>query len=92
MVPYDAPGAGQQIFEVFETAGVPITWSQWAGDLPYQEQQDRARATWDAAKATGSKHILTKFPANTTPVLPHFSWIPTFANDVILDWLFDQRR
>lgn len=92
VVPYDAPGAGQQIFEVFETAGVPITWSQWAGDLPYQEQRDRARATWDAAKATGSKHILTKFPANTTPVLPHFSWIPTFANDVILDWLFDQRR
>ncbi|XBH21975.1 alpha/beta hydrolase-fold protein [Jonesiaceae bacterium BS-20] len=92
VVPYDAPGAGQQIFEAFEAAGVPVTWSQWAGDLPLQEQRALAQATWDEAKQTGSNHILTKFPANTTPVLPHFSWIPTFENDMILDWLFSQRR
>lgn len=92
VVPYEAPGAGQQIFSAFEAAGVPVTWSQWAGDLPQHEQRDLARATWAEALESGSQHILTKFPANTTPVLPHFSWIPTFENDVILDWLFEQRR
>jgi predicted peptidase len=29
-------------------------------------------------------------PAGTTPLFSHGSWIPTFTNDVILDWLFTQ--
>lgn len=92
VVPYDASGAGQQIFTAFEQAGLPVTWSTWDGNLPQVEQAGLAQAAWDEAKQTGSKHIMTTFPAGTTPVLPHFSWIPTFENEVILNWLFSQQR
>ena len=32
----------------------------------------------------------TTFPADTTPVFSHGSWIPTYTNNVIIDWLFAQ--
>ncbi len=28
----------------------------------------------------------------TTPVNAHWSWVPTYLNDVMLDWLFEQDR
>jgi len=32
-----------------------------------------------------------RVPAGTTPLFSHGSWIPTYTNDVIIDWLFEQR-
>ncbi|ALV41451.1 hypothetical protein AU252_10065 [Pseudarthrobacter sulfonivorans] len=90
VVPYDAPGSDYRIFKALEAAGHPVTWSEWAGTLPDEQQEALAEEAHDRAAATGSQHLFTTFPAGTTPVFNHFSWVPTYTNDVMLDWLFEQ--
>jgi hypothetical protein len=43
------------------------------------------------AEAADSHVLLTAYTAGTTPVNPHWSWVSTYANDVMLDWLFSHR-
>lgn len=90
-VRYDVPGSDYRIFKAFESAGVPVTWSQWPGNAPDAAQEAFAAEARDRAAATGSTKIFTTFPAGTTPLIPHASWIPTYTNAVMLDWLFEQR-
>jgi predicted peptidase len=92
IVAYDAPNSDYRIFKALEAAGRPVTWSEWSGLLPDAQQEAAAwRARRQAARA-GSVHIFTTLPAGTTPLFDHGSWIPTYTNDVMLDWLFDQRQ
>lgn len=91
IVPYHAPGSDYRIFTAFEAAGYPVTWSEWAGTAPDRAQEASAADAWKRAAEAGSKHIFTTYPAGTTPVFSHGSWIPTYTNDVIIDWLFHQR-
>lgn len=91
IVPYDAPDSDYRIFKALEAAGRPVTWSEWAGTAPNRVQEAYAADARKRATRSGSKHIFTTFPAGTTPVFSHGSWIPTYPNDVIIDWLFDQR-
>lgn len=88
-VPYDAPGSDYRIFKALEAAGHPVTWSEWAGTLPDEQQEALAEEARDRADATGSQHIFTTFPVGTTPLFNHGSWIPTYTNEVMLDWLFE---
>jgi predicted peptidase len=92
IVAYDAPNSDYRIFKAFEAAGYPVTWSTWSGLLPDAQQEAAARAARRQAARTDSVHIFTTLPAGTTPVFDHGSWIPTYTNGVILDWLFDQRQ
>ncbi|MBP2327867.1 putative peptidase [Kibdelosporangium banguiense] len=92
VVRYDVPGSDYRIFKALEAAGRPVTWSEWPGTAPERVQEAYAADARARAARSRSKHIFTTFPAGTTPVFSHGSWIPTYPNDVILDWLFDQRR
>ncbi|MBW9110471.1 hypothetical protein JNB63_10755 [Microbacterium trichothecenolyticum] len=89
-VAYDAEGSDYRIFRAFEDAGVTVTWSEWSGLGSDVEKEAAAAEALDRAHAEGSSHLFTTFPAGTTPVFPHGSWIPTYTNDVIIDWLFAQ--
>jgi len=40
------------------------------------------------AERNDSHILFTTDLAGTTPVNPHWSWVPTYSNDVMLDWLF----
>lgn len=91
IVPYDAPGSDRRIFTALDAAGHPVTWSEWAGTAPERVQEGYAADARARAAESGSKHIFTTFPAGTTPLFSHGSWIPTYPNDVIVDWLFQQR-
>lgn len=89
-VAYDAEGSDYRIFLALEAAGVPVTWSEWSGLGSDAELEAAAAEALGRAHAEGSKHLFTKLPAGTTPVFAHGSWIPTYTNDVIIDWLFAQ--
>jgi predicted peptidase len=88
VVAYDAPGSDYRIFKALEAAGHPVTWCAWSGLLPDARQEAAAREARNEAARTSSRHIFTTLPAGTTPLFDHGSWIPTYTNDVILDWLF----
>lgn len=90
VVPYDAPGSDYRIFKALEAAGNPVTWSEWAGTLPDAQQEALAAEATARAASTGSEHIFTTLPTGTTPLFSHGSWIPTYTNSVMLDWLFEQ--
>ncbi|MFD5317054.1 phospholipase [Streptomyces sp. NPDC127098] len=90
VVPYDAPGSDYRIFRALEAAGRPTTWSEWAGTAPDRVQEAAAADARGRAEAAGSRHIFTTFPAGTTPLFSHASWIPTYTNDTVIDWLFAQ--
>ncbi|PZF86666.1 PHB depolymerase family esterase [Jiangella anatolica] len=91
IVRYDAPGSDFRIFTALEAAGLPVTWSEWPGTAPDAAQEANAADARARASAAGSRHLFTTFPASTTPLFSHGSWIPTYTNDTILDWLFEQR-
>ncbi|RXZ72371.1 hypothetical protein [Agromyces albus] len=90
VVAYDAAGSDYRIFTALEAVGNPVTWSEWAGTAPDEDQEAFAAEARDRAAATDSKHIFTTFPMGTTPLFDHGSWIPTYTNGVILDWLMAQ--
>ncbi|WNM25164.1 alpha/beta hydrolase-fold protein [Demequina capsici] len=91
VVSYDADGSDFRIYQALESEGAPVTWTTWSGLLPAAEQEELARSAVTEAARAGSTHLFTTIEADTTPGFSHFSWIPTYGNDVILDWLFDQR-
>ena len=91
IVPYDAPGSDYRIFRTLDAAGHPVTWSEWAGTAPDDAQEAYAAEARDRAAVSGSRHLFTTFPTGTTPLFSHGSWIPTYTNDTIIDWLFSQR-
>ena len=92
VVEYDVAGSDYRIFQELEATGSPVVWSQWAANAPQAEQDAAAQAAVDEATERGSSHLFTTFPEGTTPVMPHFSWVPTYSNTVVLDWLFAQER
>jgi predicted peptidase len=80
------------IMTAIEDSGAVVTRAEWAGNLDKDAAEEAARSQVAAAAETGSHTLFTTFTAGTTPFNPHFSWVPTYSNDVILDWLFDQSR
>ncbi|GAB2875215.1 prolyl oligopeptidase family serine peptidase [Streptomyces mayteni] len=90
VVAYDVPGSDYRIFRALEAAGRPVTWSEWAGNGPAREQRAHADDARRRTAEAGSRHVFTTFPTGTTPLFSHASWIPTYTNDAVLDWLFEQ--
>ncbi|MBD5786257.1 hypothetical protein IF650_08700 [Cellulosimicrobium terreum] len=80
-----------------ERAGAVVTRGEWAGNLPHDEAAANAQALWDDAEDAGSEVLLTSYSPGTTGTpdrlaYAHSSWIPTYSNPVVLDWLFAQSR
>ncbi|WP_380166945.1 hypothetical protein [Jannaschia sp. R86511] len=91
-VRYDRDDSDVAVFRTIAALGTPVVFDEWAGNLPDAENEARARAQWDAAKAAGAEHLFTTWTAGTTPVNAHFAWVPTYSNAVMLDWLFSHER
>jgi predicted peptidase len=75
-----------------EAAGARVTRGTWPGNLPERTAEAEARRLWRTAERNDSHILFTTYAAGTTPVNAHWSWVPTYSNDVMLDWLFSQRR
>jgi hypothetical protein len=73
-----------------DAAGALTTRGQWAGNLADRTAEAEALRLWAQAGANQSHTLLTAYTAGTTPVNAHWSWVPTYLNDVMLDWLFEQ--
>ena len=67
-----------------------VTRGEWAGNLPEGEAEAEALRLWRQAEARDSHTLLTTYTTGTTPVSAHWSWVPTYLNDVMIDWLFSQ--
>jgi predicted peptidase len=80
------------LMNALDAAGTLVTRSQWAGNLPDRQAEANALQQWAQAEANDSHALLTAYTAGTTPVSAHWSWVPTYLNDVMLDWLFEQDR
>ncbi len=80
------------VVNALEAAGARVTRGAWPGNLPERTAEAEARRLWRMAERNGSHILFTTYVAGTTPVNPHWSWVPTYSNDVMLDWLLSQRR
>jgi predicted peptidase len=78
------------LINALEAAGAVVTRGEWAGNLPEREAEAEALRLWRQAEARDSHTLLTTYTAGTTPVSAHWSWVPTYLNDVMIDWLFSQ--
>jgi len=79
------------LVNALEAAGAKVTRGSWPGNLPERTNEAEARRLWRIAERNGSHILFTTYVAGTTPVSAHWSWVPTYLNDVMLDWLFSQR-
>lgn len=91
-VEYYGNGSSHDIFTALEQSGTPVTWGEWRGDLSVTDAAAEAAALRAAAEAEGSIHLFTTYPAGTTQVSGHHSWIPTYSNPAVIDWMYDQVR
>jgi len=78
------------LMNALDAAGALTTRGQWAGNLPDLAAEAEALRMWAQADANRSHTLLTAYTAGTTPVNAHWSWVPTYLNGVMLDWLFEQ--
>jgi predicted peptidase len=78
------------LMDALEAAGARVTRGQWAGNLAEPAAEAEASRLWAQAEADGSHVLFTTYTAGTTPVSAHWSWVPTYLNDVMIDWLFSQ--
>jgi predicted peptidase len=78
------------LMNALDAAGAPVTRGQWPANLPDRAAEAEALRLWAQADTNGSHTLFTTYQAGTTPVSAHWSWVPTYLNDVMIDWLFDQ--
>lgn len=50
-----------------------------------------ASEQWEAAKSEGANVMFTHFVKGTVLPSPHWSWMATYNNDVVRDWMFAQK-
>nr|WP_231134637.1 cellulose binding domain-containing protein [Motilibacter deserti] len=81
-----------RLVNALEAAGSVVVRDTWPGNLPEPEADARALALWQQAQAAGSHTLFTTYAAGTTPVSAHWSWVPTYLNDTMIDWLYAQER
>jgi hypothetical protein len=46
----------------------------------------------DALRAIGSNVLYTEYPAGTVLPNAHFSWVPTYENQEVINWLYSQTK
>jgi predicted peptidase len=80
------------IANALDAAGARVTRGTWPANLDDQAAEARARQLWRQARRNHSHTLLTSYTPGTTPVSGHQSWIPTYQNDVMIDWLYSHNR
>lgn len=58
-----------------------------SANLGEKEAEVAAQALLEEASVKGSNQLYTEYESSTTPVSAHFSWIPTYDNDIVKNWL-----
>ncbi|MGI6570778.1 MAG: dockerin type I domain-containing protein [Caldicoprobacterales bacterium] len=53
---------------------------------------ERSREMVDALRAIGSNVLYTEYPAGTVLPNAHFSWVPTYENQEVINWLYSQTK
>ncbi len=91
-VAYTGASADKAMVDAIAAAGSPVVYGAWDGNLSVKAADAYAKALWKDAKAKQSHTLFTTFNAGTTPVNAHWSWVPTYQNTVMLDWLYAQHR
>jgi predicted peptidase len=89
---YDTPVSDRSLIDAIEAAGAPAVRGEWAGNLPEAEAEARAAALLAQARGIGSHTLFTTYTTGTTPGNAHWSWVPTYLNDVMIDWLYSNVR
>ncbi len=92
VVSYTAANSDKGMVDAMAAAGSPVVYGSWDANLDVRTNDAYAKALWQDAKAKKSHTLFTTFNAGTTPVMAHFSWVPTYQNAVMLDWLYAQHR
>jgi len=80
------------IANALDAAGARVTRGTWPANLDEQTAEAQARRLWRRARRNHSHTLLTSYTPGTTPVSGHQSWIPTYQNDVMIDWLYSNKR
>ena len=81
-----------QIINAIERAGEVVVRGEYAGNLSREGNNAEAQKMWDEAIANDSHILFTTYTEGTTPTNAHWSWVPTYENDVIKEWLFAQGK
>jgi predicted peptidase len=82
----------QAIADALDAAGARVTRGTWPANLDDRAAEARARRLLRQARRDHSHTLFTSYTPGTTPVNSHQSWIPTYQNDVIIDWLYSHTR
>ena len=74
---------------------IDISWGQngelmWNGMLRGQKAEDIARAQLNRANAGEAEQLITLFIPNTILQSAHWSWMASYTNPVVREWLFAQ--
>ena len=80
------------IANALDAAGARVTRGTWPANLDDQAAETRAGQLWRQARRNHSHTLFTSYTPGTTPVSGHQSWIPTYQNDVMIDWLYSHKR
>src|SRR5690606_33312884 len=79
-----------KIIDAFEEVGEAVVRGAYAGNLSRADNNIAAQKLWTEARKKGGHILFTTFINGTTPINPHWSWVPTYENDVMKEWLFTQ--
>ncbi|MBS4204216.1 prolyl oligopeptidase family serine peptidase [Lederbergia citrea] len=78
----------RNMINAIEASGATVTRGEYAGNLERQAANQAAQQLLNKALDNDSHTLYTEFLRGTTPINSHFSWIPTYENDIVKDWLF----
>ncbi|UFU00732.1 prolyl oligopeptidase family serine peptidase [Radiobacillus kanasensis] len=81
-----------KMVQAIEDCGIPVIYGEYSASLTNEENKEQAGTMLEKATRNESRILYTRYKEGTTPFHPHFSWIPTFENKVVMDWLFQQKR
>ncbi len=82
----------RKLMTQYEKAGATVVRRMgdraWNGFLRGAPQFALATEQWNEAKAKGTNVLYTEYVPGTVLPSAHWSWMTTFSNDVVRDWLF----
>ena len=79
-----------KIIHAMEVAGEVVIRGAYAGNLSRGDNNAAAQKLWKIATQMSSHILFTTYIDGTTPVNAHWSWVPTYENNVMKEWLFAQ--
>ncbi|MDR3201664.1 MAG: hypothetical protein LBT54_00760 [Bifidobacteriaceae bacterium] len=91
-VNYTGATSDYNIMRGMAADGQTVVFDAWDGNLPTAQAATNASAQVAAATAAGSNKLFTTYNRGTTVGNTHWSWVPTYDNPAIIDWLYSNVR